>query len=220
MKIAFYVSGNALRLKKIFSVWEDNPNCFPEALNAINLVVSDNHNPELKEICNTFFVPYYELIERKNFSNNLLKFLTDYEIDYLFLFAGRILRGEILNKYHYKIINFHPSLLPSYKGLKAIDKALKQNDLVTGNTAHFITENVDEGPYIMKSLQSLRPFKNYDYYMNDMVPMFFQIFYWLNQKRLFVKNNRVEIENATYEFGRFIPNLEIDLKPFEFLSAK
>ena len=54
----------------------------------------------------------------------------------------------LLNKYPNKIINIHPSLLPSFKGLNAIDQALKYGVKITGLTTHFIDINVDEGKII------------------------------------------------------------------------
>ena len=50
-----------------------------------------------------------------------------------------------------KIINIHPSLLPSFKGANAVLDALKAGVKITGCTTHFVTEEMDDGPIIMQS---------------------------------------------------------------------
>lgn len=70
------------------------------------------------------------------------------KIDFIIL-AGylRILSNHFINQFS-TIINIHPSLLPKYKGLHAIDKALANNDEIIGVTVHHVSEAVDEGTII------------------------------------------------------------------------
>ncbi len=53
-----------------------------------------------------------------------------------------------MNEYRNRIINIHPSLLPKFSGLDAIQRAFDSGDTETGVTIHYIDENVDTGPII------------------------------------------------------------------------
>jgi phosphoribosylglycinamide formyltransferase-1 len=71
------------------------------------------------------------------------------EVD-LVVLAGfmRIIKGPILQAYPRRIINIHPSLLPSFPGLQAWRQALDYGVRWTGCTVHFVDEGVDSGPII------------------------------------------------------------------------
>ncbi len=63
----------------------------------------------------------------------------------------RIVTPGLINAFHNKIINIHPSLLPKYKGINAIKQALYSGDKVTGCTVHYVTEELDSGGCIDSS---------------------------------------------------------------------
>tara|TARA_R100001443_G_scaffold107437_1_gene117312 strand:- start:218 stop:748 length:531 start_codon:yes stop_codon:yes gene_type:complete len=81
-----------------------------------------------------------------------------WRIDYIIL-AGymRILSPKFIKAFPNKIINIHPSLLPKYKGLNAIDQAFESGDLNTGCTVHYVTEELDSGTIIEQSIVPICP---------------------------------------------------------------
>ena len=75
----------------------------------------------------------------------------------LIVLAGymRILKKPL--DFHCPIINVHPSLLPKYKGLHAVEQALDSNDTITGCTVHYVNEELDGGDIIAQSKVDILP---------------------------------------------------------------
>lgn len=64
----------------------------------------------------------------------------------------QIVPPEMVAAYRHKIINIHPSLLPYFPGAKPYHQAWEQGVRVTGCTAHFVTEDLDEGPIVLQDV--------------------------------------------------------------------
>jgi phosphoribosylglycinamide formyltransferase-1 len=75
----------------------------------------------------------------------------------LVVLAGfmRILKGEFLRTFAKKVVNIHPSLLPSFPGLEAWKQALDYGVKVTGVTVHFVDQGIDTGPIISQETVSV-----------------------------------------------------------------
>lgn len=91
---------------------------------------------------------------RDIFNEEFLKKVDEFQPD-LIVLAGFLVAipQAMVHKYNNRIINIHPSLIPSfcgvgYYGLKVHEKALERGVKVTGATVHFVTEGMDEGPII------------------------------------------------------------------------
>ena len=77
----------------------------------------------------------------------------------LIVLAGwmKIISPQFIEAFPRKIINVHPSLLPKYKGLNAVQQALDSGDEVTGCTVHYVTEELDSGEIILQSEVPILP---------------------------------------------------------------
>ena len=81
-----------------------------------------------------------------------------YNID-LIVMAGwmRIVSKKFVEAFPGRIINLHPSLLPKYKGLHAVEQAMKAGEDETGCTVHFVTEELDSGTIIKQQNVPILP---------------------------------------------------------------
>ena len=72
----------------------------------------------------------------------------------LVVMAGwmRVVTSKLIDAFSDKIINIHPSLLPKYKGLNAVQQALDNGDEITGCSVHRVTEDLDSGEVLMQAL--------------------------------------------------------------------
>ena len=77
----------------------------------------------------------------------------------LIILAGwmKIITPKLIEAFPKRIINVHPSLLPKYKGLNAVEQALDNKDDVTGCTVHFVTEELDSGEIILQAEVPILP---------------------------------------------------------------
>lgn len=111
----------------------------------------------------TAVVPRRELGSAERFENRILELLDEYSID-LIVLAGfmSILSGDFTKNYPDRIINVHPSLIPSfcgrgYYGLKVHEAALNYGVKVTGATVHYVNEVPDGGRIIMQKAVNVLP---------------------------------------------------------------
>ncbi|RFC40537.1 MAG: formyltetrahydrofolate-dependent phosphoribosylglycinamide formyltransferase [Candidatus Nitrotoga sp. CP45] len=90
--------------------------------------------------------------DRESFDTELANCIDDYQPD-LIVLAGfmRILTPQFVARYQNKLINIHPSLLPTYSGLNTHARALKDGVKIHGCTVHFVTSDVDHGPIIIQA---------------------------------------------------------------------
>ena len=100
---------------------------------------------------------------RAVFNEAFLKKTDEYNLD-LIVLAGFLVTipEEMIRKYRNKIINIHPSLIPSfcgvgYYGLKVHEAALARGVKVTGATVHYVDEGVDSGPILLQKAVEVQP---------------------------------------------------------------
>ena len=90
---------------------------------------------------------------REAYDRAVLEVLRKHDVE-LVVLAGymKIVTRVLIDAYPNRIMNIHPSLLPSFPGLKAQQQALDWGVKVSGCTVHFVTEGVDTGPIIRQAV--------------------------------------------------------------------
>ncbi len=138
-------------------------------LGASVLCVVGNHS-HLQDICRRFDMPFHlvshEEITKEAFEEQLYRTISGYEVDYIILAKFmRILSPWFVEKYTLQIINIHHSFLPAFIGANPYKQAYERGVKLIGATAHFVTNNLDEGPIIAQQIIPV----NHSYTTKDMV---------------------------------------------------
>ncbi|NOX14706.1 MAG: formyltetrahydrofolate deformylase [Epsilonproteobacteria bacterium] len=125
-------------------------------LNADVLCVVSNHE-ELKLLCEKFGIKYHfvsnQNSDREEHEKKVLEILEKYKLDFIVLAKYmRILSQNFVSKYEQKIINIHHSFLPAFIGANPYKQAYKRGVKIIGATAHFVNNNLDEGPIIAQDV--------------------------------------------------------------------
>lgn len=125
-------------------------------LNAnIKAVISNHEN--LQELTSKFNIPYHfvshEKIEKIEHEKQILDVLSKYKIDFIVLAKYmRILSSYFVEHYDKKIINIHHSFLPAFIGANPYKQAYIRGVKIIGATAHFVNNDLDEGPIIAQDI--------------------------------------------------------------------
>ena len=151
MKFAVFVSGNGSNLQVIIDAVKAG-----EIKAELALVFSNNRKAyaftRAEEAgIKTLFVDPKHYATRLSFDRQVVIHLKEEKIDFVVL-AGymRLLSPFFIREYPQKVLNVHPSLLPSFKGAEGIKDAFTYGAKVTGATIHFVDEKMDHGPIILQ----------------------------------------------------------------------
>ncbi|WP_340819849.1 phosphoribosylglycinamide formyltransferase [Methanolobus sp. WCC4] len=150
--IAVLVSGRGSNLQSIIDNIENG--CIENA--NISVVISDVEDAYALERARKHgitdvFVDPSDYSNKQEFEKEILEVLKDNDTD-LILLAGymRLVGKDLISAYRNRIINIHPALLPSFKGLHAQQQAFDYGVKVSGCTVHFVDEGMDTGPIIIQ----------------------------------------------------------------------
>lgn len=157
LKIAVCVSGGGTNLQAILDAIDNGTITNAE----VKVVISNNKNAYaleraknhgIKNLC----ISPKDYPSREAFNETFLEKLDSYEVD-LVVLAGFlvVIPPKMIETYRNRIINIHPSLIPSfcgtgYYGLKVHEGVLSRGVKVTGATVHFVDEGTDTGPIILQ----------------------------------------------------------------------
>lgn len=157
LRVGVLVSGGGTNLQAILDAIDGG-----KITNAgVCVVISNNKNAYALERARnhgieTAALSPKDFADRAEFNEALLAKVDEYHLD-LIVLAGFLVTipPAMIQKYRNRIINVHPSLIPSfcgvgYYGLKVHEAALKRGVKVTGATVHYVDEGVDSGPIILQ----------------------------------------------------------------------
>ena len=150
MNIAIFVSGNGSNLQALLDAEAKGD----LAEGRIALVVSDQRDAYALDRAGsagveTFVLEGEGFASREEYDKAISAQLKDKNIDMIVL-AGfmRLLSAAFVEEYAGRILNIHPALLPSFKGVHGIQDAYKHGVKVTGVTVHIVSAEMDDGPII------------------------------------------------------------------------
>lgn len=131
--------------------------------------VIGNHG-DLKEITERFHIPFHQVSHenksKHDFESELKTLITHHKPDYIILAKFmRILSPEFISSFASKIINIHHSFLPAFIGANPYKQAFKRGVKIIGATAHFVTNDLDEGPIITQQITPV----NHSFTLPDLI---------------------------------------------------
>ena len=127
-------------------------------LNGDLVVVLSNHEV-LEPVAIAHQIPFFWLASTDKPAHEafLLEKLKEFQADLVVLARYmQILSPAVVERYRSRIINIHPSLLPYHPGSNAYKQAFEEGVRVSGCTAHFVTEQLDQGPVILQDVFHIR----------------------------------------------------------------
>ena len=207
LKVVVLISGRGSNLKAIIN------KCSKKNVSAkVIAIISNNSNASGLKLSGKFKkIIIDNKLSKKKFETELQNNLKELKPDLICL-AGfmKILSPFITKKWKNKIINVHPSLLPSFKGLNTHERALKAGVKKSGCTIHFVDESLDGGAIIAqvettinKNMTSKKLSEKILKIEHKIYPEVVNLF---AKKRISVKENKVLIKDEK-KLNLFIKNI-------------
>lgn len=114
----------------------------------------------LKEFTEKFRLPFHYITHegktKEEFEREIAQTIVEYEPDYVVLAKFmRILSPTFVAQFEHKVINIHHSFLPAFIGANPYKQAYERGVKIIGATAHFVTNDLDEGPIITQNTKSV-----------------------------------------------------------------
>lgn len=127
-------------------------------LNGDLAVVVSNHQ-HLRPLAERHGIPFfsYPSTDKAAHEAFLLEKLREYDVHLVVLARYmQVLSAAVVERYRHRVINIHPSLLPYHPGPNAYKQAYEEGVRVSGCTAHFVTEQLDQGPVVLQDVFHIR----------------------------------------------------------------
>jgi len=158
LKLGFMASGSGSNFEAVAEA------IAAQTLNAKIQVLIYN-NPGIKAVVRAekwgvpaVFINHRDYKKREDLDNKIVETLHQYQVD-LVVMAGwmRLVTPVLIDAFPDRIINIHPSLLPSFKGVRAVEQALEAGVKITGCTVHLVRLAVDSGPILIQAAVPILP---------------------------------------------------------------
>lgn len=150
-RLAVFASGNGTNAECLFSHFSNDKNA------VITLLISDRAEAFALRRAQNWGVPAIYIPRNSHFTEATLQALEKFNIDFIVL-AGFLWRvpSEIISRFHRRIINLHPALLPKYGGKgfygDAVHRAvIDAHEKISGITIHYVDEKYDNGEIIFQA---------------------------------------------------------------------
>ncbi len=147
VKIGVLASGQGSNFQAIVDQTKDTPAQFA-------VVVYNNPKAPVRLRAEKLGIPaifldHRQFTTREALDQAILEVLGEYGVE-LLLMAGwmRLVTSVLVDAYRGRMVNIHPSLLPSFRGIRAVEQALEYGVQLTGCSVHFVDLEVDSGPII------------------------------------------------------------------------
>lgn len=123
------------------------------------------NNPGIKAVARaekwgvpTVLLNHRNYKQREDLDADIVEVMRQYEVE-LVVMAGwmRIVTPVLINAFPNRMINIHPSLLPSFKGVRAVEQAIAAGVKIAGCTVHFVSLEVDNGPILIQAAVPVFP---------------------------------------------------------------
>jgi phosphoribosylglycinamide formyltransferase-1 len=123
------------------------------------------NNPGIKAVARAdkwgvpaILLNHRDFSSREDLDRQIVQTLQQFDVEWVVM-AGwmRLITQVLIDAFPDKIINIHPSLLPSFKGARAIEQALNASVKITGCTVHLVRLEVDSGPILMQAAVPVLP---------------------------------------------------------------
>ena len=166
METTLRLAGGPAERKRVAVLVTKEPHCLAQlvqdrdagTLNGDLVVVVANH-PDLEPLARDHGIPFFWLpsADKAAHEEFLLARLAEHKPDLVVLARYmQILTPRVIDRYPFRIVNIHPSLLPYHPGPNAYKQAWEEGVRVSGCTAHFVTEQLDAGPVILQDVFHIR----------------------------------------------------------------
>jgi len=179
------------------------------------LVAGPHADADLELFCADHGMPMVRVVAgpRERFAHQITRACIDAELELLCLTFDRILPAELVKHYRGRIINTHLSLLPAFKGLRPLSKALTAGAQVVGATIHEVVEAVDSGPIIAqcaRAVERMDTESTLGSRLFELVrPMFLQVIAWYAADRIVRDDHgRLWVRGARYGQLPIVPAVE------------
>ena len=158
LKLGIMASGNGSNFEAVAQAIQDGQ------LNAqIQVLIYNNPDAKAATRAANWNVPavlinHRNYNSREEFDGQIVQTLRQYAVEWVIM-AGwmRLVTPVLIDAFPHKIINIHPSLLPSFKGVRAVEQALQAGVKITGCTVHLVCLEMDSGPILLQAAVPILP---------------------------------------------------------------
>ncbi len=147
------------------------------------------------------------------FCARLLDYLNTNSIDYVLSFYDDFYTDDLRTAYSDRIVNFHPSILPAFKGMNGFGDGLDYHCKLIGSTVELIKDVMDEGKIVMQSAFPADPNHTVEMLRHRLFVQqcksLLQVVDWIASGRMIVDGMKVTIRDARHCSSEFAPALEL-----------